>query len=88
MANVALVGVDSAGALITGQMQSRRFSNGSPWSVVGDSVTPHGGGLHGAPVMAEGSGRHFVDGIAVCRAGDAANCGHTASGSSQWDIEG
>jgi uncharacterized Zn-binding protein involved in type VI secretion len=32
--------------------------------------------------MASGSGSVIVNGIGVCRAGDSATCGHTASGSS------
>jgi uncharacterized Zn-binding protein involved in type VI secretion len=36
---------------------------------------------HLSPVMVGSSGTVFASGIAVSRAGDAASCGHTATGS-------
>ena len=48
----------------------------------GDSVAGHGDPPHNAPTMVAGSKNVFIGGIAVCNAGDAATCGHTASGSS------
>ena len=84
MPGVSLVGVHAAGGTITGQRQSRVFVNGSPMSVVGDSVASHLPcplvPVHCAPTMAAGSSRVFIDNIAVVRAGDAASCGHAATG--------
>jgi uncharacterized Zn-binding protein involved in type VI secretion len=48
----------------------------------GDQVAPHGRGPHRSPVMVGASNNVFANGIGVCRAGDAASCGHPASGSS------
>lgn len=82
MPGVSLVGVHSAGGIITGQLQSRVYVNASPMSVVGDPVAPHPPPAppHQSATMAEGSSRVVIDGIAVVRAGDAATCGHVATG--------
>ena len=89
MPDVSLVGRDSAGGVIVGQLQSRHFSDGIPWSVVGDSVAPHAPcpriPIHCSATMASGSPRHFIDGIPVIRAGDPATCSHSATGSSRWN---
>ena len=89
MPDVALVNTDTAGGVITGQLQSRHYSDGMPWSVVGDNVASHPPcpipASHCAATMDEGSARHFIDGIAVVRQGDAASCGHVATGSSRWN---
>ena len=54
--------------------------------VHGDDVTGHGVGLHAGPTMIAGSNNVFIGGVAVCNAGDAATCGHTASGSSNVNV--
>jgi uncharacterized Zn-binding protein involved in type VI secretion len=54
------------------------FVNDTSAVRIGDSITPHGRGAHGNPVMAAGSGSVFVNGIPLCRSGDVANCGHVA----------
>lgn len=81
MPGIARQGVDIAGGLII-QGSTNVMINGSPAVRIGDAITGHGTGAHAAPVMALGSFTVFVNGIAVCRAGDLASCGHTASGSS------
>ena len=81
MPGIARAGVDVAGGTIIGGGQASVYVNGALAVVLGDPVTPHGPGLHGAPFMAEASSSVFINGIPVCREGDAANCGHTASGS-------
>ena len=84
MPGVSLVGVDTAGGTITGQLQSRVFVDGNPISVVGDPVAPHAPcplvPIHCSATMAEGSPRVTIDGIPICRAGDEATCGHPATG--------
>lgn len=82
MSGVARVGVDTASGVITGGGQSFVFANGALIVVVGDAVVPHGSGLHGGPTMGNGSSSVFINSIPVCRAGDAATCGHVATGSS------
>lgn len=82
MPGVSRVGVDSAGGIITGPGVSSVIVNGAPVSVIGDSVAPHGLGPHAGPVMVGGSGTVIAGGIGVVRAGDAASCGDTATGSS------
>lgn len=82
MPGMSRVGTDSAGGTILGGGQSSVYCNGSLVAVIGDSVSGHGPGPHAGPVMVGGSDTVFAGGIGVCRAGDAASCGHTASGSS------
>ncbi len=82
MPGVSRVGVDSAGGTITGNLAPSVLVNGSPVACVGASVAAHGNSPHAAPVMSGSSGTVLAEGTAVCRAGDAASCGHTASGSS------
>ena len=80
MPGVSRVGVDSAGGTILGPGVASVIVNGSPVSVIGDSVAGHGTGPHAGPVMVGGSGTVFAGGIGVVRAGDAASCGDTATG--------
>lgn len=81
MPGVARVGTDAAGGTILGGGNSHVFCNGALVAVLGDAVAGHGKSPHAAPVMASASGSVFINGIPVCRAGDAASCGHGASGS-------
>ena len=48
---------------------------------IGDAVAGHGIAKHADPKMETGSGTVFANGIAVCRAGDTADCGDAATGS-------
>lgn len=82
MPGVSRVGVDSAGGTITGPGVTSVVVNGSPVSVKGDSVAPHGDDPHASATMIGSSGTVIAGGIGVVRAGDAASCGDTASGSS------
>jgi len=83
MSGICRVGVDSAGGVITGVKQDGTvYANGSLVSVNADPVAPHGSGAHGSPVMIANSKNVFVNGIAVCKKGNTATCGHPASGSS------
>lgn len=81
MPGVSRVGIDSAGGTITGPGVPSVIVNGAPISIIGDAVAGHGDGPHSGPVMVAGSGTVFAGGIGVVRAGDAASCGDTASGS-------
>lgn len=81
MPAIALVGIDSAGGTITGNLAPSVTINGSPVALVGAAVAGHGTGSHSGPTMATGSSTVFIGGIAVCRAGDTATCGHACSGS-------
>lgn len=82
MPGIARVGVDTAGGIILGGGQNSVFVNSSLVAVIGDAVAGHGPGVHASPVMAEGSTNVFANNIGVCREGDAASCGDTATGSS------
>ena len=92
MSGVSLVGVHSAGGTIAGQLQSLVYANGSPVAIIGDPVTPHPPcpvlPIHCSAVMAEGSALTRIGGIPICRAGDAATCGHTANGLGWFFDEG
>lgn len=67
---------DVAGGLILGTLSPTVFINGTPATVVGDRITPHGRGKHDRPFMVTGSPNVFSNNIPMCRDGDAANCGH------------
>lgn len=81
MPGVSRVNSDTAGGTIIGALAPSVRVNGQPVAVVGAQVAGHGDAPHNNPTMATGSGTVSAGGIAVCRAGDAATCGHAASGS-------
>lgn len=80
-------GTDVAGGPLI-QGSSDVFANFLPAVRIGDAVAGHGGGVHKTPSMATGSSTVFVNNIAVCRSGDKATCGHTATGSSNVFVDG
>lgn len=88
MPGIARVGVDTAGGTIVGGGQSTVYANGALVAVLGDAVAPHGPSPHDAAVMVEASSTVFAEGIRVCRAGDAASCGHVATGSGNVNAGG
>jgi len=81
MKNVSRVNADTAGGTIIEALAPSVFVNGYPIAVLHCKVQGHGPGVHAGPVMAESSATVFAEGIPVCRAGDAASCGHKATGS-------
>lgn len=81
MPGIARVGQDVAGGPILPGGNGSVFADGLLIAVRGCPVAGHGHDAHSAPVMVGASGSVFVQGIPVCRAGDSASCGHTASGS-------
>jgi uncharacterized Zn-binding protein involved in type VI secretion len=85
MGGVVRKGIDAAGgALLTGSPNV--FVNNAPAVCVGASVAPHGKSPHSSAVMVSGSKNVFINNKPVCRAGDLANCGHKASGSSNVNV--
>lgn len=82
MPAVARVGVDSAGGVITGPGESSVLVNGSPISLIGDSVASHGDSPHSSATIVSGSSTVKAGGVGVVRVGDSASCGHTVSGGS------
>lgn len=81
MPGIARVGTDAAGGTITGALVPSVTVNGKPIAVKGAGVAGHGNSPHSAPVMVGASGTVTAGGIPICRAGDAASCGHAATGS-------
>lgn len=81
MAGASRVGVDTAGGIIVGDLVPSVRVNGFSIACSGASIASHGVGVHSSPKMASKSATVFAGGIGVCRSGDAASCGHTASGS-------
>lgn len=69
----------AGGAIISGSQNV--YANNYVVARRGDRVAPHGRNQHRAAVMAGFSPNVFANGINVCRAGDPASCGHSASGS-------
>ena len=82
MPGIARVHQDVAGDLIVGVLAPTVFANGMNVAVLGAQVRGHGDAPHSAPVMSQSSSAVFANGIGICRAGDAASCGHATSGSS------
>lgn len=82
MTGIARVGIDVAGGTIIGNLAPNVYLEGYNIAVIGAQVASHGIAPHSSPVMVQGSSDVFANGISVCRQGDAASCGHTASGSS------
>jgi len=82
MPGISRVNVDTAGGTITGPGASSVFVNGSKVSLLGDSVASHGDSPHDNATMVESSSTVSAEGKGVVRQGDAASCGHTATGSS------
>jgi len=81
MPGIARVGEDSAGGTIVGVLAPTVFVNGCNVAVEGAAVSGHGLPPHSGPVMSGHSATVFACGIPVCRQGDAATCGHAATGS-------
>lgn len=81
MPGVSRVGVDSAGGTIVGVLAPTVYVNGARVTCLNASVSGHGMPPHDAPVMAQSSGTVYAAGIPICRQGDAATCGHPATGS-------
>lgn len=88
MALATRSGIDSAGGgTITSAGQGFVKIGGELWIVVGDPVASHGTGGHASATMAAGSSFVSINGVPVCRLGDAATCGHTATGSGFVDVD-
>lgn len=82
MPGVTRVNTDAAGGLIVGNLAPTVLVNGSPIAVKGAAILAHGLPPHApSPVMIGASGTVFAQGVAVCRSGDGASCGHSAGGS-------
>ena len=73
-------GKDVAGGVLI-QGSANVFVNSKPAVRKGDLVAGHGKAPHASPVMVGCSSKVRVNGKGVSRAGDAASCGHTATGS-------
>lgn len=81
MPGVSRVGVDQAGGKIVGNLAPTVFVNNAPIAVKGASVEGHGRGSHSGPVMDKSSATVWANNILISREGDAASCGHAATGS-------
>ncbi len=81
MPGIARQGLDAAGGTQIAGGQATVYANGVLVVVLGDPVAGHGDAPHAQPVMASASTTVFAGGIALCRAGDLASCGHASTGS-------
>lgn len=85
MPGIARVGLDSAGGAHLGGGQSWVYTDGALDVVRGDAVASHAPcpdvPTHCAATMTGASAWDYIDGVPVCRAGDAASCGHASTGS-------
>ncbi|MBF0590184.1 MAG: hypothetical protein HQL53_13770 [Magnetococcales bacterium] len=87
MSGATRCNVDAAGGTIR-SLQNWVTIDDDPWAVIGSPVDGHGLPPHGSPVMAEGVDWITIDGIPICRAGNAASCGHPATGQSWFEVIG
>ena len=85
MPGAARVNDDSAGGTQLGGGQSTVYVEGALWVVQGDALASHAPcptvPSHCAATMTGASATVFAGGLAVCRAGDSASCGHASTGS-------
>lgn len=82
MPGIATIGIDSAGGIIVSNVNSCKvYVNGSEAALAGAIIAPHDSGPHLTAKMTSSSGSVFINGLGIVRAGDAASCGHIASGS-------
>lgn len=88
MPGASRVSTDSAGGTIIEAKAPKVYVNGNNVAVLGCAVAGHGVGEHAGPVMAQASPNVYAQGIAVCRQGDSATCGHAASGSGNVFVNG
>lgn len=90
MPGVARVGMDTAGGGQLGGGQGWVSIEGALVVVRGDPVASHAPcptvPAHCAATMAGASSWMTIDGVGVCRAGDAASCGHASTGSAWMDV--
>lgn len=87
MPGISLVGINSAGGVITGPGATNFTIDGAPVALLNDGVAGHGVGAHAGPKMAEGSAWMSWNGIPVVRAGNRASCNDEANGHATWSIE-
>lgn len=88
MAKIGLVGQSVAGGVITSSPNTRGLCEGKLIVCVGATIAPHGDGAHSHAVMVEGSSRSKIQGIPICREGDAASCGHVlTNGAIHSDVQ-
>lgn len=89
MPGVARVGSDTAGGTQLGGGQNWVKIDGDLVVLVGDGVASHppcpNPATHCAASMAAGSAWVKIDNVPICRAGDAASCGHASTGS-DWVV--
>ena len=77
---VAVKTLDSAGGPHLAGGQTKVTARGQLVVVLGDPVTPHGGGPHLAPVMQQGSSKFRIGGKPVVLSGHKASCDHQSTG--------
>lgn len=77
MPEIARIGDVVGGVILSGR--STVLANEIPVAGIGDSIIPHGPGIHSAAVLVSGSPNVFAENIPVSRIGDAGTCGHPVS---------
>lgn len=83
MPGVSRVAIDIAGGLIFGVLAPKVQVEGAKIVCQYAPVAAHGRPPHRTPIMMGASSKVFANGIAICRLGDPASCGHPATGSSK-----
>lgn len=81
MPGISRVNKDTAGGIIIGELVSSVLINNFPIVVKGANIISHGSGPHASSIMIDSSNTVFAEDKAICRSGDLASCGHSATGS-------
>ena len=82
MPAAATIGKSTAGGPIIGPGAPTVLVNGTPVSVLGDAVTPHGDSVHASAKIVSSSFTVLAQGKGIVRSGDSASCGHFVSAGS------
>ena len=83
MPGLVRTGLDTAGGLVNGSNQDGTVKcEGYEVAVHGATVASHGDSPHSSATLIASSNNVFINGKAVCVAGNLATCGHTVTGSS------
>ncbi|AEH03611.1 PAAR motif of membran proteins [Pseudomonas phage PhiPA3] len=86
MPAVGRIGIAVAGGTVLGPGALKLRIGGIVATQLGDQIRGHGNGSHNNARMVQGSTKLRVQGIPICKVGDAASCGHTLTDNSKMTV--
>jgi len=81
MPGVTRINLDTAGGAVLQGPNFTVFVNGSPAATLNCPVAGHGKSPHSGARIVTSSGTVRAQNVPICRSGDMASCGHSATGS-------